>query len=380
MRYFAANFIFDGYKLIKNAYVGINTSNEIVYVSSENEALKEKERMIFYNGIICPSFVNAHCHLELSGLLNSNYNTIGLSNFIERVMLDRNKDLLAIKNADKLMYENGISLVADTCNTCISAEIKSQSSIEYKNFVEISGIKDNQFNSRLNNAIEVQNNFTQKSLNAELTLHSFYSISNELLKYIVQSKQDSLSIHFFESKQEIDWFYAKTGDLANLLLEIDNNYNPLFTNSNELNSIINNLSSSKLILVHNTELDKEFESNKDNIYYCICPNSNIYLHNTLPKQSFINRVKDKIVIGTDSFATNDKLCILTELKTLSDNYKELSIEELLRAATSNGAEALGCADKFGSLNLNTKPGLILLENLDLINKHITNKTTIKRLL
>ena len=57
MRHFAANYIFDGEKLIKNAFISLDKNGIIKYISEENQALKEKPFMSFYNGILSPGFI-----------------------------------------------------------------------------------------------------------------------------------------------------------------------------------------------------------------------------------------------------------------------------------------------------------------------------------
>ncbi|MDR2009624.1 MAG: hypothetical protein LBQ22_04005 [Bacteroidales bacterium] len=57
MQHFAANYLFNGSKLIKNSYLSVDDNGIIRYVSKEGEATIERPRMIFYNGIISPYFI-----------------------------------------------------------------------------------------------------------------------------------------------------------------------------------------------------------------------------------------------------------------------------------------------------------------------------------
>lgn len=82
MPHFAANLIFDGQKFIKNAYISVDGDGIINYVSNEGEALIEKHGLSFYNGILCPGFVNSHCHLELSSDTPYNYKEKVLANLL----------------------------------------------------------------------------------------------------------------------------------------------------------------------------------------------------------------------------------------------------------------------------------------------------------
>jgi predicted amidohydrolase YtcJ len=68
------------------------------------------------------------------------------------------------------------------------------------------------------------------------------------------------------------------------------------------------------------------------------------------------------------------------MKTLQRHFPSITLEEMIRWATINGARAL-CEDhNFGKIEVGIKPGLLLLENLDLINFKLLPETFVTRLL
>jgi imidazolonepropionase-like amidohydrolase len=71
---------------------------------------------------------------------------------------------------------------------------------------------------------------------------------------------------------------------------------------------------------------------------------------------------------------------LSELITLQKYFPTVPLEELIRWATINGALALGEDHTYGKIEPGKKPGLILLENTDLIDLKLTDETTILRLI
>ena len=75
----------------------------------------------------------------------------------------------------------------------------------------------------------------------------------------------------------------------------------------------------------------------------------------------------RLVMGTDSLASNHGLSILEELKTLERAYPQISLETMLRWATFNGAQALGI-DSMGSFSHGKKPGVILLQGLEKVRR------------
>ncbi|MFI5218918.1 MAG: amidohydrolase family protein, partial [Bacteroidia bacterium] len=83
--------------------------------------------------------------------------------------------------------------------------------------------------------------------------------------------------------------------------------------------------------------------------------------------------------GTDSYASNWSLSILDEMKSISEHAPEISLQTLLQWATVNGAEFFGIQNQFGSIEKNKKPGINLIENVDLENLRLTKRSSVKKL-
>jgi cytosine/adenosine deaminase-related metal-dependent hydrolase len=141
--------------------------------------------------------------------------------------------------------------------------------------------------------------------------------------------------------------------------------------------------SGNLILVHNTYADRETIRKireRKNLFWCLCPNSNLFIEDTIPPLNLLIEEGCEIVIGTDSLASNNKLSILEELKTLQLNFPQVSIEELVQWATINGAKALGEEGRFGKIEAGKNPGLLLLKNIDLIRMKLLSDSNVTRLI
>jgi aminodeoxyfutalosine deaminase len=383
MQHFAANYIFDGVKLIKNAFVSFDNNGVIKYVSEENEALTERPFMMFLNGILCPGFVNAHCHLELSDINKIDVNTDGLGNFIASMikLRSRQKENKKLKAADDIMFLKGVNLCGDIVNSSDTIEIKEKSKIKYLNFIEQSGIDERNSDERFNQSLELANKFNEKNLENSIVPHSLYSVSNKLLELITEKCEDkTISLHFLESQEEFDLFQNQSGNLNLKLKNIFPSYEPSIHSIAELYEKLGLLESAKnLILVHNVKAESKYFENLDNISFCLCPSSNLKLHSELPSEEFVYANRARLVVGTDSLASTDKLDIWNEIKILAENFEELSLLELLKIVTSNGAEALGFND-FGRLRCETSPGLVLICEADLQNLKPSKNSYIKRIL
>ncbi|RYF96365.1 MAG: amidohydrolase, partial [Chitinophagaceae bacterium] len=124
------------------------------------------------------------------------------------------------------------------------------------------------------------------------------------------------------------------------------------------------------ILVHNTEtsssdLDFIEATNARGIstWFCLCPNANLYINNKLPDIERFASYKNKIILGTDSLASNNNLDILGEIKTMHRFFPSIPVHDLLRWATLNGAKALEIDEQTGSFEAGKQPGIVLIEGL-----------------
>lgn len=384
MNNIAAHYVFTGTELIKNAYITVDKQGKIIFVSNENEALKERERTIFYNGIICPAFINMHCHLELSYLANKTKLNSGLADFIKSVSelkKSRNQNTGEdAKYADETMYNNGIQVVADVCNTPKSIEAKLSSKIFYHNFIEVYGINNDDAERIFSNANAINKDFKDAGLNSSITIHAPYSVSEKLLKMFLEQSPEFTSVHFLESSQETDIYNNSSGKLWDAMQKVYVNYQPTVNSSEKLFELVELLknSSKTLILVHNTELQDGYFNPDERLFLCLCPSSNLNISNKLPDRSLLNE-NHNFVIGTDSFASVDKLCVLNEIKIIMKNYGNIKLDRILQWATYNGAKALNIEERYGQIKQNITPGILLLQNLDLQNLTINENTQIKRL-
>jgi cytosine/adenosine deaminase-related metal-dependent hydrolase len=391
MKRFSAHFIFTNTKPpLKKAVITADDDGKIISIDDSGGNLQESHSVEFFNGIIIPGFVNCHCHLELSHLKGVIPREKGLGEFIMHIRSSRNNDFRNIKtsaySSDSNMYSDGVALCADICNTPVTFDIKKESRIRYLNLIEVFGIDPEKASYRMEEILRVANEAEDSGLLYSLVPHSVYSVSLPLFRLLrdITGKNQVTAIHFMETEGEKTFLsdhsgplkrsYEKSGLLPPLLKTVESH----------VDAILKEITSSgNLILVHNTYADrvtvKEIKK-RENIFWCLCPNSNIYIERKMPPVDMLISEGCEIVIGTDSLASNSTLSILTELKTLHKHFPSLTMEQLIRWATINGAMALGEDHNYGTIEPGKKPGLLLLQNLDLINLKILPETTVTRLL
>jgi cytosine/adenosine deaminase-related metal-dependent hydrolase len=320
-----------------------------------------KSSLEVYNGILCPGFVNTHCHLELSHLHKKIEKKLGLLDFIicVRKRHEFKKQVIsqAILEAEHQMIKNGIVAVGDICNTLDTISQKGKGNLAYYNFIEVFETQSLDENKIISSAIDIRDSFRRKGMDATITPHSPYSVSAGLMQKIEKQfdNRDKLfSIHFQESNQENQLFKNKKGKLFDFLKQIKANPE-IWQKRHKSIDIISEFKNKKLLFVHNTF------SNKEDIidqYYCTCPKANLYIESRLPDYSIFNL--DKLCIGTDSLASNNSLSILEELLVIK-KHTAFDLQTLLKIGCKNGAEALGFKH-LGTFEKGKKPGVNLIRN------------------
>ncbi|NII86016.1 MULTISPECIES: amidohydrolase family protein [unclassified Pedobacter] len=371
LKYFSADWIFPvSSPPIKNGVVVVNPDGEIEEVLTKEEAGSLDLDIIAYKGAIVPGFINTHCHLELSHLLGQIPEQTGLVEFVQHIIKSRQGDIEEIKAAmyaaEKKMFENGIVAVGDISNQISSKEVKEQSKIYYHTFIEAMGFNPERADAIMDYVKGIKQAFG--TLPNSIVPHAPYSVSPELFKLIkAEAEKDNIfiSVHNQETDDENAFFENKTGEFLDLyqFLGLDISFFAP-TKKTSLQTWLPYIKEQKTLLVHNTVSNKAdiafAKENNNNLYWCLCPQANLYIENALPDVDLLIEENVKITLGTDSLASNHQLNILSEMLTLQ-KCKQVSFEKLLSWATINGAEFLELDQQIGTIEIGKKPGLNLIQ-------------------
>lgn len=390
LRYLSADYIFPvSGDPIKNGIVALHKDGKIDAVYTSETAKSITEPIERYHGIIVPGFVNTHCHLELSHLHGKIPKATGLVSFVKAVISQRTADeeevLTAMKTNDQLMSDNGIVAVGDISNNHLSKSVKQNSRVFYHTFVELLGFDPEKAETVFNRALKLKSDFAP--LPASIVPHAPYSVSEKLfalLREYSEIHENLCSMHNQESQAETDFFMNKAGEFLDLykMLNLDLSFFKSHFQSS-IKSILPLISSKqKTLLVHNTFTSSDdiatVQASGKDVVWCFCPNANLYIEGRLPDIDQFLAHDLKITLGTDSLASNDKLCILSELKVIKAYFPKLPFSQTIRWATLNGAEFLGIDKRFGSIEKGKAPGLNLIENVK--GHDLTTNSTIRKLI
>ncbi len=382
-RKFKADRLFDGEKMRKGVLVCDATGRIETILPDAPDAE-------YHEGLLCPGFVNTHCHLELSHMAGLIPPGTGMVDFLLQVMNRRDEAPLnpqdAAREADQVMYEEGIVAVGDISNNISTLPVKAASLLHYHTFVEVAGFVPAAASARLHQARQVYDAMNRVLGGVSLVPHAPYSVSKPLFEAL--NLPGLTSIHNQESSAENEFYRTGRGDFRRLYDALGLNldfFSPYGTSS--LAAYLPWLSApASLLLVHNVATSAEdvalaralSTERNQRLYWCLCPGANQYIQDALPPLSILREQGCVMTLGTDSLASNHRLSILHEIGLIQEFFPQVPLGEVLGWATINGARALRLDGDLGAFLPGTLPGINLITGM--AGDKITGSSRVRRLL
>ena len=330
---------------------------------------------------IVPGFVNSHCHVELSHLHGKFIKGTGMAGFIDQINALRDwagadvKARLTQEWMDK-MWKDGVSAMSDISNDDSSFKVKSSHKLYTRTFLEVFGSEPEMCEGVMADVTALKSVADAEGIDAAPTPHSCYTMSPQLLSASSAAGLESgyLSYHSQESQEEEDLLISGSGAMYENRKRSGMSTPPV-TGESSLKYFIDRLAAAKpapydehILLVHNVCLKQDdIDAAKkvmNNVYWAICPLSNIFIHNALPPVPLMRRNGLAITVGTDSLSSNDDLDMVKELVCIRQNFSEIPMNEILVWACLNGARFLSKEKALGSLTPGKTPGIVFVSNVD----------------
>jgi cytosine/adenosine deaminase-related metal-dependent hydrolase len=344
---------------------------------------------VFLDGILCPGFVNAHCHVELSYMKGLFRKGTGMAGFIDQINELRDTQSLEDKvrkltEAMDDMWDQGVVAMADISNCNDSFAVKQRHPMYTRTFLEVFGAVPEECDAVMEGVTRLQEEARSYGLDAAPTPHACYTMSPQLITASSAAglKSGFLSFHSEESDQEEEMMRYGRGPMWDN--RIANGIpTPPVTGTSSLEYFLDRLKAGvpvpvegNVLLVHECCLSEEGVAAAKAVlrhpYLAVCPLSNLFIHNMLPPIPLMRESGIPICVGTDSLSSNDKLCMVDELRCLQDAFPEVPLGELLTWACRNGAAFLGKEDVLGTLEPGKKPGVVFINSVGSIPSSAKN--------
>ena len=363
---------------IRNGFVEYDDDGTVIRTGQCDNPSSET---VFYDGAVVPGFVNTHCHIELSHLQGKFRKGTGMAGFIDQInelrdSSTREDKISYIRRWMDILWRHGVSAMADISNCDDSFDVKSRSPMYTRTFLEVFGTEPEDCENVMRSVRALQAEALGYGLDAAPVPHSCYTMSPVLLTAAAADglKSGYLSYHSQESHEEEEMIMYGRGAMWDNRRRAGMSTPPV-TGKPSLMYFIDRLDAAHpapfeehILLVHNVCLTQEAIDAAlgvmKNVYWAVCPLSNIFIHDALPPIGLMRRNGLKITVGTDSLSSNDTLDMVKELYCLQAAFGDVPMEELLTWACLNGAEFLSKEHEYGAVVPGMRPGLVLVENVD----------------
>lgn len=316
---------------------------------------------------VLPGLVNAHTHLDLTGLRGQCPPTGDFTAWLRAVVRHR-RQITPVQNEADIRAGLSESLRAGTTLLGdISAEGKSWPILEEAPlrsvvFCELLGLTQERAERSLQFAHDwLTTHLPTNTCRPGLSPHAPYSVRIELFAraaLLARPSRIPLAVHLAESREELELLHHRRGPFVPFLKELGVwNPNDLATSIKNVMQVCNQ-HIPKLFVHGNYLAPTARVPRQSTVVYC--PRTHAaFRHPPHPFRDLLAR-GIRIALGTDSLASNPDLSILSELRFLHKLCPDLPGDVLLRMATLSGAEALGWADETGSLEVGKSADLVVI--------------------
>ncbi len=324
--------------------------------------LQESDAALVDHGkaVLMPGMVNCHSHLELSyySALSRADDTEydgDMTLWIRKLLSKREhpvdqEDLhMASWQTLARMYAGGCRGLSDIGNFPESSGLGSNFKVDVSFFREVLGLSSDRIE-------EVKGLLRSLPDTDQLAVHSPYSTHPEIIRLIKERASrlgHILPIHVAESSGEVDLLATGEGVFRDFLEERgvwDGKFNIPGKSPVTYLDDLGVLDENTLCVhcVHVTDDDIEIMAER-NAAICVCPGSNRFLGvGKAPLDKFLaNTIR--VVIGTDSLASNPEISMWEEMRLLSEGTPDTDPFDIMQMATINGASLLGLEGNIGSL-------------------------------
>ncbi len=300
-------------------------------------------------GLLSPSWVNTHTHLELSHLRGKIPSGLGMVDFLGAMGVERGQaSAEVIYEALYDAYREGTTAFVSHHNIPLPPHAIPPG-VVVQPLSEFFGLNPRYRRARYEKA---------RQLGYALTPHSLYALSRGLQRMARRPTVFPRSVHFYESWEEKLWLTAGRGPFAKFFKQFSRRpYRP------PMRKVLHRLArrAPALWLVHATEAPvsrlARWLAEIPNLYLVLCPLSNWHLFRREPPLRWLLGWTARILLGTDSLANAPTLSLWPTIRHLYQSGWPW--EAIFRAAVDNPRQWLSMA-----------PGWVLVaplkENLSLL--------------
>jgi len=357
------------------ADAGVVMDEGVIVACGDYQQLRERfesaEMLDLAGCAVLPGLVNAHTHLELSGLRGEVAYEGDFVDWVDRLGRARRQgqwDLAeVVEQGCEESLRSGVTTVGDVCFGHRVWPTLAQQKIRKVCFAEVFGLGDDLDEQRGYLEKCIAQTRSDELLSLGLSPHAPYSAQSGVYQLAAQFGREHglvLTTHLAETMEEIEFLTSGQGpwrDYLKKMFNWDGNFDCPGKMPVEF-FLEMELAERDFLLAHvNYITFDELELLRGRGHsVAYCPRShNFFGHPVHPFQKMLE-LGINVCLGTDSLGSNSSLSILDEMRFLRRGFPELNVGTILRMATINGAIALQLDEKIGSIVAGKEADMIAL--------------------
>lgn len=327
---------------------------------------------------LLPGLVNAHTHLELSGLAGRIPKPPSFAAWLRQMIAWRIRSRRwpwwrwnlkrALRRGLGMSIAAGTTLVGDVSASHQSPAVLGRAPIRSVAFLEVLGRDDDTAGEKGRQLWEAVQPGARDHMRLAVSPHAPYSTGRALYEFcdvIARRQPCQLATHLAESPEEIEFCTAGTGPLRELFDELGvmpEGWEPPGRRPIPLVASYGVFGRSILVAHANYVDDADVrvlrESGSAVVY---CPRSHAYFGHEPHPLVALREAGVPVALGTDSLASAPSLSVLDEMRFLRESRPDLADELILELGTLGGATALRSERRLGTVEPHKRADLVVVE-------------------
>ncbi len=316
--------------------------------------------------IIFPAFVNAHCHLDFTGLAGELSPGESFADWVKQIV--EIKRSLTLEDHESAWLNGAEMLVRTGCATVANIEsvpelfvrMAAQTPLQVCPFTELIGFHENDEESALDLAKRELTNNKPFSLVAGLSPHAPYTTTPGLLSEVAGFADEHdvpVAIHVAESEDEWRMFTSGEGALSENMKALGRHPGDCGQSTP-----VEHVSRSRGLAKRTLVIHANYLGAEDSIFLAKpgtsvvhCPRSHAWFGYEPFEYERLAKAGANICLGTDSLASAGgagsvvELNMFDEMRTFRRQHPKVPAADIIEMATMNGAIALGLQNVLGQL-------------------------------
>ncbi len=336
----------------------------------------ETEAIDLGDCVLLPGLINAHCHLDYTGMAGKLFPAQHFSDWIKAIVALKAEWSYTdfadswLKGAQMLLRSGATTVVDIETVPELLPDVTTSTPLRVISCLELLSVR-HRLNARQLVEAAVQKLESLPARSVGLSPHAPYSTSPELLTAAATAAREHgwlLTTHVAESADEFDMYLHGRGAMFDWL-KSQRDMSDCGGVSPVAHLARHGILSSNFLAVHVNylavgDLALLAQSGASIVH---CPGSHAYFHHRAFPLEELHRAGMNLCLGTDSLATMPHspteplaLNLFSEMRRLANTFPALTPARILEMVTANAAKALGRNDELGRIASGALADLIVL--------------------